>query len=248
MVEDLSILDRKANPPDLTLTYGKELDQVADVRYGLRGAQLPLVVVVHGGFWKPQYDRAHAEAMSSALAQAGWTVLTLEYRRVPGQPDATLDDMAQALAALPAKVEQHNGKLLLLGHSAGGHLVLWAAARRAAPQLQGVIALAPAADLRLAHRLQLSEGAVQRFLGVDPAERPDADPMRLPAPAVAVSIVQGALDQVVPPAVAHSYCGAFPETRLVELADTGHFALIDPATRAWPVVVEELRRLSARIF
>ncbi len=243
MTEDLSVLTRKASPPDFTLAYGSEPDQVGDVRYGPHGADLPLVVLIHGGFWKPQYDRAHAEAMSSALAAAGWTVLTLEYRRIPGNPDATLQDIAAALKALPPMVERHNGKLLLIGHSAGGHLALWAGATGAPPSLQGVLALAPAADLRLAHALHLGDGAVRRFLGTDPEARPDTDPLQLPAPAAAVAIVQGAVDAVVPPAVAASYCAAFPNTRLVQLPDCGHFAVIDPLSSAWPTVVKELRGL-----
>lgn len=244
MNEDLSVLTRKASPPDLTITYGSDPDQVADVRYGHCGAQLPLVVLIHGGFWKPQYDRVHAEAMSSALAAAGWTVLTLEYRRIPGQPDATLQDIAVALEALPAMVGKHNGKLLLIGHSAGGHLVLWAAVTCAALGLQGVLALAPAADLSLAHALNLGDGAVSGFLGAEPSVRPDADPLQLSAPAVAVTIVQGTADAVVPPAIAASYCAAFPNTRLVQLPGSGHFAVIDPLSSAWPTIMEELRKLS----
>jgi len=80
--------------------------------------------------------------MSSALAEAGWTTLTLEYRRISGQPDVTLQDITTALETLPARVSQHNGKLLLTGHSAGGHLVLWVAAKGIVPQLEGVLALA----------------------------------------------------------------------------------------------------------
>jgi acetyl esterase/lipase len=244
MAEDLSVLTRKTHPPDLTVAYGGGPDQVGDIRYGQRGAQLPLVALIHGGFWKSEYDRAHLEAMSSALAAAGWTVLTLEYRRIPSKPDPTLQDIAAALEILPATVERHNGKLLLIGHSAGGHLVLWAAANWATAVLQGVVALAPAADLRLADKLHLGDGAVRGFLGTDPAERPDADPMQLPAPVVAVTIVQGDADEVVPPAVAASYCATFPKTRLVQLPDSGHFAVIDPLSSAWPMVVDELRKLS----
>ena len=129
MSEDLSVLTRSARPPDLTLAYGDEADQVADIRYGARGSELPLVVLIHGGFWKPEYDRVHVAAMSNALAEAGWTTLTLEYRRVSGEPDVTLHDMATALRVLPARVECHNGQVLLIGHSAGGHLALWLAAQ-----------------------------------------------------------------------------------------------------------------------
>lgn len=244
MAEDLSILTLKANPPDLSVAYGPSRDQVADIRYGQRGMHLPLLVLIHGGFWKKRYDRAHVETASSALAEAGWTVLTLEYRRIPGKPDATLQDVAAALQKLPPHVEQHNGRLLLVGHSAGGHLALWAAVRCVTPAPQGVVALAPAADLRLAHKLQLGDGAVQRFLGTTPEERPDVDPMQLPAPSVRVTIIQGSADEVVPPDVGESYCAAFPQTRWVPLGDTGHFALIDPRSLAWRTVVDELRRIS----
>ncbi len=60
MPEDLSILTRTANPPEVTIRYGDEPDQIADIRYGTRGSDLPLLVLIHGGFWKPEYDRAHA--------------------------------------------------------------------------------------------------------------------------------------------------------------------------------------------
>lgn len=243
MNEDLSVLTRKASPPDLTLAYGDDADQVADVRYGSRGSELPLLVVIHGGFWKPEYDRAHAEAMSSALAEAGWTTLTLEYRRVSGEPDVTLHDVTSALESLPARVERHTGQVLLVGHSAGGHLVLWVAIRCTNVRLQGVLALAPAADLQMAHALNLGDGAVQRFLGESPVNRLDVDPMCLPAPSVAVTILQGSDDEIVPPAVPASYCVVFPNTRLVQLPDCGHFALIDPVSTAWAVVLSELKRL-----
>ncbi|WP_395007698.1 alpha/beta hydrolase [Undibacterium sp.] len=245
MSEDLSILSRTANPPDLTLSYGDHADQIADIRYGNKGSELPLVVLIHGGFWKPEYDRAHAEAMSCALAEAGWTTLTLEYRRVSGEPDVTLDDVMSAVTTLPARVERHNGQVVLIGHSAGGHLVLWAAARCAqlglSVALSGVLALAPAADLQLAHAFNLGDGAVLRFLGVDPLHRSDVNPMCLPAPLTVTTILQGEDDEIVPPTVSTSYCAAFPATRLVSLPNSGHFALIDPATAAWEVLLRELQ-------
>jgi acetyl esterase/lipase len=247
MSEDLSILSRTANPPDLSLSYGDHVDQIADIRYGSKGSELPLVVLIHGGFWKPEYDRAHAEAMSSEIAEAGWTILTLEYRRVSGDPDVTLDDVLTAVTTLPARVARHNGQVILIGHSAGGHLVLWAAARcaslRLSVALQGVLALAPAADLQMAHAMDLGDGAVRRFLGQDPEHRADVNPMCLAAPAVAVTILQGDDDEIVPPAVATSYCEAFPNTLLVSLPNCGHFALIDPVTSAWEIVLRELRTL-----
>ena len=243
MSEDLSILSRTAYPPDLTLSYGDHADQVADIRYGRQGSELALIVLIHGGFWKPEYDRTHAEAMSCALAEAGWTTLTMEYRRISGEPDITLDDVMTALAQLPAQVQKHNGQILLVGHSAGGHLALWAAVQSTNVNIQGVLALAPAADLQMAHALNLGEGAVQRFLGQDPVHRADVNPMCLSAPSVAVTIVQGEDDEIVLFKLVVAYCAVFPKTRLLRLSDCGHFALIDPETAAWKAVLQELYTL-----
>jgi pimeloyl-ACP methyl ester carboxylesterase len=91
--------------------------------------------------------------------------------------------------------------------------------------------------------LHLGDGAVKRFLGTDPVDRPDVDPMHMPGPDVAVSIVQGSVDEIVPPSVPQSYCAAFPATRIVQLQGSGHFALIDPLSSAWPVVLNELGRM-----
>jgi acetyl esterase/lipase len=243
--DDDSVLTRAARPPDEVVAYGDAVDQIADVRLGdARARGRPLVLIFHGGFWRPRYDRAHTGPMAEAIADAGWTVASVEYRRVPGRPDATLEDVGSALAALPAMITGHDGRVVLIGHSAGGHLVLWLAAMRAAPSLAGVIALAPAADLTLAQELDLGDGATFAFLGADAAMRPDVDPRRLPSPRVPVTILHGDRDDVVPLAVAESYLAAHPATRLVAVEGAGHFAPIDPLSSTWPSVLEELRRLS----
>jgi acetyl esterase/lipase len=107
--------------------------------------------------------------MADAIASAGWTVASIEYRRTPGEPDETLADVGEALVALPARIAGHGGGVILLGYSAGGHLVLWLTVARRIPPLVGTVALAPAADLRLAHALNLGDGAVRAFLGADPS-------------------------------------------------------------------------------
>src|ERR1041384_4962897 len=120
--DDLSVLTRPAPAPDEVVAYGSDADQIADVRFGadVDGAPAstrPLVLIVHGGFWRPQYDRAHTGPMADAIAAAGWTVASIEYRRVPGDPDKTLHDVRDALAKLPAKISRHNGHVVLVGHS-----------------------------------------------------------------------------------------------------------------------------------
>src|SRR6185436_1435267 len=124
--DDLSVLTRPARAPDETITYGADADQVADVRFGaFDAARGPLVMSVHGGFWRPQYDRSHTGPMAEAIAAAGWTVVSIEYRRVPGSPNVTFRDVSDAFEKLPAKISRHNGNVVLVGHSAGGQLVLW---------------------------------------------------------------------------------------------------------------------------
>ena len=242
--DDLSVLTRPARAPDEVVAYGTDPDQVADVRFGAEDAPArPLVLIIHGGFWRPQYDRVHTGPMAEAIAAAGWTVASVEYRRVPGEPDQTLQDVSDALAKLPGKIARHSGNVLLVGHSAGGHLVLWLSAVRSMPQLVGTLALAPAADLQLAHELNLGDGAAQAFLGADPKTRPDADPRQLPSPKIPVTIVHGDRDVVVRLSVAESYAAAHPAVRLVRLIGVGHFAPIDPLSSIWPAILEELRRL-----
>lgn len=243
--DDLSILTLPARAPDEIVAHGPGADQVADVYFGAEGAgSRPLVLVVHGGFWRPQYDRAHTGPMSEAIAAAGWTVASTEYRRVPGDPDKTLQDVSDALVRLPAKIRHHNGKVVLLGHSAGGHLVLWLTVARRTPQLIGTLALAPAADLQLAEELNLGDGATKLFLGADPKRRPDVDPRQLPSPQIPTVIIQGSRDVVVRPAVSESYVSAHPSVRLVRLTGIGHFAVIDPRSEAWSVVVDALSELA----
>ncbi|MGY1754707.1 alpha/beta hydrolase [Blastococcus sp. SYSU D01042] len=241
--EDRSVLDRPAPGPDGVLRYGGHDDAVVDLRFGGPGAEgRPLVVVVHGGFWRPAYDRVHVRPLTAALADAGWTTAAVEYRRVPGRPDDTVDDVAAALTALTGAAELHgrcDGRLVLVGHSAGGHLVLQAAADRRSPVPAGVVALAPVADLALAEQLALDGDAVRAFLGGPAADRPDLDPVRQPAPRTAVTVLHGTDDAIVPLAVGRSYVEAHPAARLVE-AGGGHFAVIDPRSTAWPQLLAAL--------
>lgn len=241
--EDRSVLQLPAPGPDLELRYGDHPDAVVDVRLGGPGAaQRPLVVFVHGGFWRPAYDRVHVRPLTAALADAGWTSAAVEYRRVPGRPDDTVDDVAAALrflAGAPDLAGACDGRLVLAGHSAGGHLVLQAAADPRTPPLDGVVALAPVADLRLAEELALDGDAVRAFLGRPAAERPDLDPVRQPAPLTRVTVVHGTADAIVPHSLGRSYVAAHPAAGLVEV-EGGHFVVIDPRSAAWSEVVAAL--------
>lgn len=238
---DRSILTRPAPEPDTTVRYGEGPEQVADAWLPPATGR-PLVVFVHGGFWRARYDRTHTRPLCAALRNAGWPVAAIEYRRVAGQPGRYTEDVAAALADVPPRLP---GKgVVLAGHSAGGHLALWAASACAPPDLLGTLALAPVADLRAADEAGLGEGAVREFLGADPATRPDLDPVRLRTPGSPVVLVHGAADTGVPPAQSESYVEAHPAARLVLLAGMAHFELIDPDSPAWPSVLAELEGLT----
>ncbi|MGY2084048.1 alpha/beta hydrolase [Blastococcus sp. SYSU DS0539] len=238
--EDRAVLTRPAAPPDAVLRYGPGAEQVADVRHAREeGPGRPVVVVVHGGFWRPEYDRAHVRPMTEALAAAGWPTVAPEYRRVPGRPDLAVADVHAAVRATAGR----GRPVLLAGHSAGGHLALQAAAAMAGSHgPAGVLALAPVADLRRAQALGLGSGAVRAFLGEDATARPDLDPVRLPPPAVPVRIVHGTGDEIVPLELSDSYVAAHPAAVLVAVAG-GHFAPIDPRSAAWPAVLAALAAL-----
>src|SRR5215467_10397072 len=142
------VLSRPAPPPDLVIRYGPGPEHVADLRLPRRSARpAPLVLFLHGGFWRAAYDRAHTGPLATALAAAGFAVCVPEFRRTGqrgGGWPGTFDDVAAAVDALPALVRNAVGvnrvsdePALLAGHSAGGHLALWAAGRHRLPPDSG---------------------------------------------------------------------------------------------------------------
>ncbi|NIH83312.1 alpha/beta hydrolase [Amycolatopsis granulosa] len=236
---DRSILTRPAPEPDAELHDGH---QVADV-WRPATAGKPLLVLLHGGFWRPGYDRRHTRILCRALRDAGWPVVAPEYRRTPGRPGHTVADVRAAVSVLPARLSATT--TILIGHSAGGHLALWAAATCPPPGLLGTLALAPVADLAMAHEARLDDDAVADFLGGPPTDHRDLDPRLLPSPGTPVVLLHGEADTVVPAALSRSYAAAHPVAELVTLPGTGHFELIDPDSAAWAAVHTRLTALSA---
>ncbi|MFF2385036.1 alpha/beta hydrolase family protein [Streptomyces sp. NPDC058108] len=280
--EEASAFSHPPVDPDATAVYGDHPDQVIDF-YAPRDPDpalpVPLVVVLHGGAWRAPYDRRHVTPFADFLARRGFAVANVEYRRgavlpaqggegpVAGRWPETFDDVAAALDALPALVAAHlpavdPRRTVITGHSAGGHLALWAAARHVLPAdapwrtdrpapLRGVVALAPIADFQIAGKLDVCSGAARQLLGGEErfAERqPYADPAHLLPTGIATTLVQGRTDLVVPQAVAESYAEAAARAGevvgLTLLEDVGHFPLIDPAADACAVVAEEIAQLA----
>jgi acetyl esterase/lipase len=267
-----AVLAHPAAAPDAGAAYGEHPDQVVDF-YAPRGgggtaAAAPLVVVLHGGSWRERYDRQHITPFVDLLARRGFAVANVEYRRggteagTAGRYPDTLDDVAVALDALPGLLRTHlpqadPRRTVLTGHSAGGQLALWAAARhvlppeapwhRSTPPFRGVVALAPIAHFGVARELKVCEGAVAQFLR-DGANEAWTDPAALLPTGIATTLVQGRADRTVLPQVTEAYADATVKegepAGLTLLDGVGHFALIDPAAEACAVAAAEIEQLA----
>jgi acetyl esterase/lipase len=239
--EEAALLGLAPVAPSARERYGPHPSQVIDL-YGPDGG--PLVAVLHGGFWREAYDRVHLSPLAAALADGyGLRVALVEYRRVGGGGGwpGTFEDVGLALEHLRGAGEPR----ALAGHSAGGHLALWAASRALARC--PVAAVSPVADLARAHELGLSRGAVAELLGGPEhvaARLPEADPMRLPPPdpdTAPVMLLHGTEDADVPVELSRRYAAA-TGARLAELPGTGHYAPVIPGTAAFARLAEELAR------
>jgi acetyl esterase/lipase len=265
----MDILDREPPPSDHRVHYGPDAQQFGDLRLPA-AKNPPLVVVLHGGFWRARYDLGHIGHLCAALTREGFATWSLEYRRV-GHPGGgfpgTLLDVARAADFVPELAKRFSldaSKAVVTGHSAGGHLALWLCGRHhieassplaaAAPfRFHGAVPLAPVSDLVEAHRLHLGDGAVDAFMGGPPAavakDYSAASPAGLLPLGVPQTIVHGTEDDTVPYSLSERFVaralarGDAPQ--LETLRGLGHFEPIDPWSAAWPVVLESVK-LSSR--
>jgi acetyl esterase/lipase len=233
-------------------TYGDDPSQWVDV-HEPDGTGRGLVVVIHGGFWKAQYGAQLGTPLAEDLARRGWTTANVEYRRVGngGGFPATLDDVHAALGVLG---ELASGPVVTLGHSAGGHLATWAAARgrfarwSGGPTVTHVVSQAGVLDLRSAVADHLGTDAAPAFLGdAGEAAYEQADPLTQVPLDAPVWAVHARDDDTVPFTQAEDYVAAATaagaEATLVEVTG-GHFGVIDPASEAWASILEVLEGIA----
>ncbi len=262
------ILETPAPLADARLAYGELTHQFGDLHLPRGEGPHPVVVVVHGGFWRAKYDLDHVSHMCADLTRRGYATWSLEYRRV-GHPGGgwtgTFEDVARGTDFLRTLVPRYPldlGRVVFLGHSAGGHLALWLAGRRRFQPGQpfhterpfeprGVVSLAGVADLERGHALRLSDGIVETFLGGTPEQVPEryllASPSALAPLGVRQVLVHGTEDTIVPLSISSGYharaTALGDSVRLVSLPGAGHFELIDPRASEWPHVVEAVASL-----
>jgi acetyl esterase/lipase len=277
------VLDRSMPGPELVLRYGDHPDAVIDVflppdqgdedppsaagphpapsvdslgegSLAAPGTRAPLVVLLHGGYWREEWDRVHLRPLARGLVSAGFVVATPEYRRGPGSWAAMSRDVEASVGAVRGLLDEARpghidveAPFALAGHSAGGHLAMWSGQRAGPPVIRRIVALAPVSDVRYAARAGLDDNAAQQLLGGEPSDVPDAydsaDVLGLRPWTVPVTVIHGDADAHVPVEmnrrVAEGMSRATDEApyRYVELPGIDHFDLIDPESDAWPTVL-----------
>jgi acetyl esterase/lipase len=265
----IPILTRPAPPADHRISYGPDPLHFGDLRLPTGAGPHPVVIVIHGGFWRARYDLEHIGHLCAALTAAGLATWSIEYRRI-GNPGGgwpgTFQDVALAAESLRDLAPRYALDLdhtLALGHSAGGHLALWLAARHRIPlgsplypnnpplSIHAVVSLAGVADLERAWTLRLSTGVVEEFLNGTPTSAPDryqtASPAALLPLGVRQLLVHGTADEPVPFEISQHYharaLALGDNTTLLPLPNNGHFELIDPLSREWPTILTAILSL-----
>ncbi len=244
--------------------YGGHPDQFVEVWTPSTGSPVHgTTALIHGGYWRHRYALDLMHPMAAHLAAEGWLTVNIEYRRIEdahGVWDAMSSDVADALGLAadlaadlalerpgpPTGGGRGGQPLIAIGHSAGGHLALWGATRER--RIDGVVALAPVADLAEADRRNLSDGAVRELLGAGRDALPElyaaASPAALLPLGVAQLVVHGHADVNVPIDLVETYVAAAEaagdEVTLVSPPEVDHFHIIDPTHSVWGAVTTQL--------
>jgi acetyl esterase/lipase len=220
--------------------YGSQASQVAEL-FAPEGKPLGTAVLVHGGFWRAAYDRHLMDDLCHDLAGRDWVAWNLEYRRLGdgGGWPATFEDVEAGIAQIRLGSSEPPGPFVVVGHSAGGHLALWAAARGLATH---AVSQAGVTDLAEAARLGLSGGVVHEL--VSPERYPLASPAAMLPLGVPQLLVHGERDDIVPVHLSRDYHAAAvavgDAVDLVTLPGVGHYEHLDPGSTPWRAVIEWL--------
>lgn len=240
--------------------------QFIDLRIPEGPGPYPVIMLIHGGFWRAEYDLGLMDPMAYDLTQRGFATLNLEYRRTGeagGGWPGTLLDIVEALNHVSNLAQDEPldlSRLTLLGHSAGGHLALWVAGQHnisPTSLLSGsslnvpihrVISLAGVTDLLAMHQVLHGASPVGDLIGLTPDEDVDryrhASPIALLPLGVPQVLIHGTEDNRVPIEQSREYWDRAQQlgdpVQLIELPGVDHFQVITPGTSAWETVTSVL--------
>jgi len=256
--------------PSVTISYGPAPSQVAELFLPkTKSRPHPVVVLLHGGCFLKQYEGfAQTSALAADLAGRGYAVWNVEYRKLgeagAGYP-GTFQDVAAAVDRLRAEAPKYDldlKRVVAVGHSAGGHLALWAASRGKLPadsplrisnplRIGAVISLAGIGDLKgqgKAFGLPCGEDTIDRLIDTAHRQAPfsDTSPAELLPTGAKVVMAHGVFDAVMPPYTGRDYVAkvrkAGDAAEVVIIPDATHFDLVIPTTPAWGKIVAILDR------
>jgi acetyl esterase/lipase len=243
------ILNLPPPKPDARIAYGDDPNHFGELRVPAGKGPHPVVIFIHGGYWRARYDLTHTGHLCAALTLAGFATWNLEYRRVGqagGGWPGTMEDVRNGALYVHQLRESHHldlTRVVVAGHSAGGQLALWLAAQQTLP-IRAVMALAALSDLRRAWSLKLSDSIVEQYLGGTPERVADryasSSPMQLLPISVPQRVLHGTKDDIVPFEMSQQFARASRNATLVPIEGAGHFELIDPRSAAWPVVLRNV--------
>ena len=255
------LLNRPQPKPDATIAYGADPLQHVGLWLPKKAGAHPVVLMVHGGCWQTEVAKADImNWIADDLRKRGIAVWNVEYRGVDrpgGGYPGTFLDVAHAADLLQRDARKYHlraDKIVVVGHSAGGHLALWLAARGGLPKesplyaphpvkLAAAISLGGLPDLQAASvppGNTCDSEPVAKLVGAPSASRPDVyadtSPAALPDPSIPVTLVNATLDRIAPPAFAKAYAVKRKAHR-VTIAYEGHVELITPGTKSWGATV-----------
>jgi acetyl esterase/lipase len=260
-----------SSPADHRIQYGSGPFQFGDLRLPKASHRHPVAVVIHGGCWKSKHgdltaDLENTSPLSSALTSLGIATWNIEYRQIDnpgGGWPGTFDDVAKAVDYLRVLAKSYPldlTRVVVIGHSAGGHLGIWAAARQRLSQesplfstkplrVTGVVNLAGPGDLENflpLESLVCGDAVITNLMGGSPSDVPDryrdGSPSNLLPIGVKQLLIVGAQDKTVPPEIVEKYRedarNKGDDVALTVVENTSHFELIAPGSIAWPTVEE----------
>jgi acetyl esterase/lipase len=272
--------DLVANPypaPDRRLAYGQDSSEYGELRLPAGRGPHPIAILIHGGCFKAAYATAKDfGAMAEALKRDGIATWNVEYRRL-GQPGGgwpgTYLDVGRAVDHLRGIAQEYDldvGRVIVVGHSAGGHLAMWAAARHRLPKesalyvadplpLRGVIDLAGPIDMTAniaGYQSLCRDSVITTLLGGTPAVVPEhyaqASAIRMLPLGIPQVIVVGSHEEFVPLPLVRAYeraaTAAGDSIRVILIPGAGHFEIATPKAFTWPRVESAIRLLLDRRF